>query len=871
MKPKPPKIAYWFLKISNKRKNRDIILGDFEEFFKEIYKESGGFKAASWYWKQTFKSIPRFIKTIIYWRISMFTNYFKLALRNIKKHKGYSFINITGLAVGLACCILILMWVRDELSYDRHFEKADRIYRLVTKEEYNDLETYGAMAPYIAGPTFTYEIPEIETYTRIMPEHARIIVDGKTFDEPGIFYADPGFFKIFSFPFIAGDSKTALIEPGSMVLTEDTARRLFGRTDVVGKTLNFNRTNKYRITGVIRNIPHNTHFKFTSLLSFSTFENRSQTSNILKTWFLTNGWSYLLLRENADPETVNKKIKTVAEKYKGVESPGGYKQVFRLQSIKDVHLKSQLSSDISQHGDIRYVYTFSLIAVFILVMACINFMNLTTARSANRSKEVGLRKVLGAHREKLISQFLGESVLMALLALIGAITIVSLVLPFFNQLTDKTLSLTSLVKGNIGIGLVLLALLTGLIAGSYPAIFLSAFRPVAVLKGTLSKEMKRSLSRNVLVVFQFTISILLITATLIMFRQLKYMQTRDLGFDKDQVLVVNIMDVDEALRTKIEALKAELLRNPNILNGSLTDGLPGDINLNLTMRMEGRPEGESRPASMIIGDFDFARTYAIEIMEGRDFSREFSLDEKGVFLINETAAREFDWGLEAVGRKIGINSKEMGNIVGIMKDFHFKSLKEKIGPLVVWLSPRHLKTRGYYLSLKIHGGDIAGTVDFIKSKWAGWSDGKFDYFFADDNFNALYSDEKRTGLIITVFAFMSIFVACLGLFGLASYTTEQRTKEIGIRKVLGASGLGLVTLISKEFIKWVLVANGIALPAAYVIMVKSWLSNFAYRTSPGPGMFALVVGISLLTALLTVVYQTVKVALQNPVDALRYE
>jgi putative ABC transport system permease protein len=349
------------------------------------------------------------------------------------------------------------------------------------------------------------------------------------------------------------------------------------------------------------------------------------------------------------------------------------------------------------------------------------------------------------------------------------------------------------------------------------------------------------------------------------------MQTRDLGFDKDQVLVVNIMNADKALRTKIETLKAELLRNPNILNGSLTDGLPGNINLNIMIRMEGRPESDSRLVNMIIGDFDFARTYGIEIIGGRDFSREFGLDEKGAFLINERAAGKFDWGLDAVGRKIGPNSEEMGNIVGIMKDFHFTSLKERIGPLVVWLSPRHLKTRGYYLSLKIRGGDIARTVDFVKSKWAGWSDGTFDYFFADDHFNALYRNEKRTGLIITVFAFMSIFVACLGLFGLASYTTEQRTKEIGVRKVLGASGLGLVTLLSKEFMKWVLVANGIALPIAYVIMVKSWLSNFAYRTSPGPGMFALVAGISFLTALLTVVYHTVKVALQNPVDALRYE
>jgi putative ABC transport system permease protein len=871
MKPKPPKIAYWFLKISNKRKNRDIILGDFEEFFYEIYKESGAFKAAFWYWKQTFKSIPMFIKPIIYWRISMFINYFKLALRNIQKHKGYSFINIAGLAIGLACCILILMWVKDELSYDRHFEKADYIYRLITKEEFKDHEIYTAMSPYIAGLTFTSEIPEIETYTRMMPENARVIADGKTFDESDIFYADPDFFKIFSFPFIAGDSQTALIAPGSMVLTAETAQRLFGRTDVVGKTLNFNRINEFRITGVIRDIPQNTHFKFSSLLSFSTFENRPQTSNILKTWFLTNGWCYLLLGENANPETVEKKMMTVTKKYGGAESPEGNKQEFRLQNIKDVHLKSQLSSDISQHGNIRYVYTFSLIAVFILIIACINFMNLTTARSVTRSKEVGLRKVLGAHRGKLICQFLGESVLMVLLSLLGAITIVSLVLPFFNQFTDKSLSLTSLVTGNSWIGLVLLVLLTGMIAGIYPAVSLSGFRPAAVLKGTLSKGNKPYLFRNILVIFQFTISILLITATLIMFRQLQYMQTRDLGFDKDQVLVVNIMDADEALRTKIETLKAELLRNPKILNGSLTDGLPGDINLNIMMRMEGRPEGESRLVNMIIGDFDFARTYAIKIIEGRDFSRKFGSDEKGVFLINETAAREFDWGLDAIGRKIGVNSKEMGDIVGIMKDFHFKSLKEKIGPLAVWLSPRHLKTRGYYLSLKIRGGDIARTVDSVKSKWTGWSDGTFDYFFADDHFDALYRDEKRTSLIITVFAFMSIFVACLGLFGLASYTTEQRTREIGVRKVLGASELGLVTLISKEFIKRVLVANGIALPAAYVIMVKSWLSHFAYRTSPGPGMFVFVAGISLLIALSTVIYQTVKVAFQNPVDALRYE
>jgi len=807
---------------------------------------------------------PRFMPALLW-------NYSKIALRKLRKQRAYSFINIAGLAVGLAACLLILLWVKDELSYDRYHEKADRIFQLALYEEIGGASSELAVAPFASAPAFAAEIPEVETYTRLLEGAPLAVVEGRTFDLTDIYFTDPGFFDIFTHAFLAGNGQTALASPGALVLTEETARKLFGQADVLGRIVNFNNDYNLKVTAVIKNVPTNSHFQFSGLVSLSTVANREEIRQVMEDWFRVTGWVYVLLKGGADPRAVEAKMAAVTLKYAGENlRQSGSKMDFRLQPLTDIRLRSRLEGQIGPTGDIRYVYVFSLIAAFILVLACINFMNLATARSAGRGKEVGLRKVMGAPRSNLILQFMGESVLLSVLASVIAVVLVGLVLPSFNRLAGKAISPASLLGGGSVLALVGLILLTGVLGGSYPALFMSSFRPAAVLKGNVGRGVKRASFRSILVVFQFSVSIVLMAGTLIVFSQMRYMKTRDLGFEKDRVLVINMRDA--AARRSVEALAGNLKSNANIGEVTLSSGVPGRVYSTLVVSMEGRPELESFPAWTIWSDFDFVKTYGITIVHGRDFSRSFSSDSGGVFLINETAARRMGWGPNAVGRKIGFDTDDMREIVGIMKDFHYESLKGPIEPLVVRLAPAaDLVRQARFLSLKLRQGDIPATLAFVKEKWAERSERGFDFFFADENFDALYWSEERIARIITAFAVMAVFVACLGLFGLASFAAEQRTKEIGVRKVLGASEAGLAALLSREFLKWVLLANAISLPAAYFIIGRYWLANFAYRSTPGILVFASVAGLSLLIALLTVSWQAVRAAVANPVDSLRYE
>jgi putative ABC transport system permease protein len=807
---------------------------------------------------------PRFMPALLW-------NYSKIALRKLRKQRAYSLINIAGLAVGLAACLLILLWVKDELSYDRYHEKADRIFQLALYEEIGGAPSELAVAPFAAAPAFAAEIPEVETYTRLLNGAPLAVVEGRAFDLTDIYFTDPGFFDIFTHASLAGNGQTALASPGALVLTEETARKLFGQTDVLGRIVNFNNDYNLKVTAVIKNVPANSVFQFNGLVSLSTVASREEIREVMEDWFRVTGWVYVLLKGGADPRAVEAKMAAVTLKYAGENlRQSGSKMDFRLQPLTDLHLRSRLEGQIGRTGDIRYVYVFSLIAAFILVLACINFMNLATARSAGRGKEVGLRKVMGARRGNLILQFMGESVLLSVLSSVIAVVLVGLVLPSFNRLAGKTIGPASLLGGGSVLALVGLILLTGVLGGSYPALFMSSFRPAAVLKGNVGRGVKRASFRSILVVFQFSVSIVLMAGTLIVLSQTRYMKTRDLGFDKDRVLVINMRDA--AARRSVEALAGNLKSNANIGELTLSSGVPGSVYSTLVISMEGRPEPESFPAWTIWSDFDFVMTYGITIVHGRDFSRSFTSDSGGVFLINETAARRMGWGPGAVGRKIGFDTDDMREIVGIMKDFHYESLKDPIEPLVVRLAPpAELAPRARFLSLKLRQGDIPATLAFVKAKWAERSERGFDFFFADEDFDALYRSEERIGRIITAFAVMAVFVACLGLFGLASFAAEQRTKEIGVRKVLGASEAGLAALLSREFLKWVLLANAIALPAAYLIVGRFWLANFAYRTTPGILIFASVAGLSLLVALLTVSWQAVRAAIANPVDSLRYE
>jgi putative ABC transport system permease protein len=798
-------------------------------------------------------------------------NYLKIALRKVRRQKAFSFINVAGLAVGLAACLLILLWVKDELSFDRFHDKADRIYRLAEYETIGGVSERLAVAPFVAAPTFVSEIPEIEAYARLLVTSPLAAVEDRRFDLTGIYCTDPGFFGIFSHVFLAGDPKTALDSPLSLVLTEETARKLFGRTDVLGATVKFNDERDFTVTAVIRDVPTNAHFRFNGLIPLASIADRPDIRPIMEDWFRVTGWVYVLLKDRADPEAVEAKMAAATQEHAGESlRQSGSSLAFRLQPLADIHLRSRLEGEIGAVGDIRYVYAFSLIAAFILVLACVNFMNLATARSAGRGKEVGLRKVMGARRGNLVLQFLGESVLLSVLASVLAVVLVSLALPAFNRLAGKSIGPASLLGGVSMAALAGLVLVTGILGGSYPALFMSAFLPAAVLKGTVGRGLKRGPFRSVLVVFQFSVSIVLLAGALIVLSQTRFMKTRDLGFDKDRVLVVDIRG--GAARRSAQALLNDLRTNANVTEATLGSGVPGKVNTSLVVSMDGRPERESFSAWTIWADADFAKTYGIAIVHGRDFSRGFPSDAGGAFLVNETAARRMGWGADAVGRKIGFDRDDHREIVGVMKDFHFESLKSPIAPLVVrYIPAAELVDRTRFLSLKLNRGDIAATVDFVKSRWAARSERGFSFFFADENFDTLYRAEERIGRIMTAFAVMAVFVACLGLFGLASFAAEQRTKEIGVRKVLGASESGLMALLSKEFLKWVLLANLIALPASYFLIVRYWLANFAYRTSPGIPVFLAVAGLSLAIALLTVSGQAVRAALANPVDSLRYE
>jgi putative ABC transport system permease protein len=797
--------------------------------------------------------------------VTMFKNYLKIALRNIRKHKGYSFINIAGLAVGITCCILILLWVQDELSYDRYHANADRIYRITYAEEIGDAYDHYAIPPFAAAPAFAAEVPGISAYTRLWQRTGLIKYEGDSFDEQNIFYADKDFFKIFSHEFIEGDAATALEKPGSIVLTEDMAKKVFGDKDALGKTINLSADGDLKVTGVVKNVPRNSHFHFSYLVSISTIQGRR--AEFLDAWLVIAGWSYVLLEKEADAKSIEAKLAPVAEKHAGAEARKyGQKMFYFLQPLTDIHLKSNLEGELEENGDIRYVYVFSLIAVFILLIACINFMNLSTARSVNRGKEVGLRKVLGAYKKRLVLQFLTESTGFAFVALILAINLVWFLLPAFNSLTGKAITTTSLFSGGVVLCLIALVGFVGLAAGSYPAFFLSSYQPLDTIRQRLQRGASRSILRNVLVILQFVISIVLIISTLVVLRQLNFMKNQKLGFKKEQVLAIYTRD--QGLAEQSEAFKNELKKNADILEASYSNGIPGKTDAVLTTFLEGQPDIVSFTFDYIFADYDFLKTYEIGLIQGRDFSRDFGTDNEGVFLINETAQSKLGWGEETLGKKIGFSREVMRPIVGIVKDFHYRSLKESIGPLAIFLRPE----RDTYLSIKMNTNDVSRTLSFIEKTWNAFEkERSFEYFFVDDNFDALYHSEERLSQVITFFAFIAIFVACLGLFDLASYTAEQSTKEIGIRKVLGATVGSIVFHLSRNIIKGVLVANMIAWPMTYFVIKKYWLSNFPFRISIDILIFVAAGAVAFCIALLTVSFQSIKAALANPVDSIRYE
>ena len=798
----------------------------------------------------------------------MFKNYLHIALRNIKKHKGYSLINILGLAIGMACCILITSYVLYELSYDKYHENAGSIYRLKSDAQIGDNHLH---IPKSSPPMSGYMVenfPEVTNAVRFRElGNAPVRYRENQYYEDRIYYTDNSIFDIFTFPLLIGDPKTALKTANSIVITEDVAKKYFGEEDPIGKVLTVDESDDYTITGVLSNVPRNSHFIFDMLCSFETHSARNKMN--MHNWLFLNYYTYIMVQEGTYQKALEQKFPAMIDKNAG----GILKAVkgdlkLTLQPLTSIHLHSRLEQEISGTSNIAYVYIFSAIALFILFIACMNFMNLSTARSANRAQEVGMRKVLGAHKAEIIRQFLGESLLYSVLSCVVALVFVEVALPLFRSVSGINLRINYVENPWFIPGLIGLTIFVGLIAGSYPAFFLSAFQPIRVIKGNLKSGATNARFRSVLVIFQFTISIVLIIGTIIIINQLKYMKNSQLGFQKEQVVVFPISD--ESTVESLAPFKGELKSYPGIINVAASSHVPGQT----TYYNPFLPEGFTRDQMPWMGqlnvDVDYLPTLEIELLAGRNFSPELKTDQTRSVIINETAAKRFGWE-DPVGKTIGEYSNSGGilkrPVIGVVKDFHIDSLHRRIGPLLITNNPEWLNT----LSVRIKPDNIPKTMEFLSEKWNHHNPYRpFQYFFLDDSFDAQYRADEKLSKIFSYFSILAIFIACLGLFGLASYTAEQRTKEIGIRKVLGASISEIVKLLTKEFSKWVLAANIIAWPVAYYAMNK-WLQGFAYRIGMEFLTFVLAAIVALAIALLTVSYQAVRAAKTDPVNSLRYE
>lgn len=861
--PHPPKLGQKLLSSLSHYENEYSISGDFGEEYKERIKAYGRHRAFVWYWGQVAYALAASCRLSLSIGASMFKNYLKITWRHIKKNKVYSFINIMGLAIGMACCILISLWVKDELSFDRFHEKADHIYRVVFSTS-DDGSPTNANGSYGVGPALKKDFPEVLETVRIrkMGQNVKRYVGykDKKFYESRFFFAEPTIFTVFNFPLIKGDPATALNEPNSMVLTEKTAKKYFGNEDPIGKVMEADPYNDgelmlFHITGVAKDVPHNSHFHFDFLASYSSLKEDTESFNGFYQHF-----TYVLMNNSAAVGSLKDKLLDFLHRH-WMEDPW---YTLSLQPLLDIHLHSRLKSEIEPTGSIIYVYIFTAIALFVLVIACINFTNLTTARAVKRAREVGIRKVAGARKNQLIKQFLGESLLLSLVSALAALLLIYIVLPSFNSLTGKEFSLFSLMNPLFILGMAVIIVTVGFLSGIYPAFFLSSFRPVNTLKSRFSHSSSGTLLRKGLVIFQFSLSIGIIFATLVTHKQMTYIQSRNLGYDREQIMVIPL---NKDLRQNYEAFRNELLKHPGIENTATSALVPTKGSYHITFRFEGSEEYISQVIYFV--DKEFADTYGLKLLAGRKIQSPVSEGKAMELLVSELSIQEAGYSSpqEAVGKSFSIEG-DPGIISGVVNDIKIYSLHRPQYPINYVVTPID---RHNYLSVRVHPQNISETIGYLQKTWKEMVPNyPLDYFFLDASFEQMHLADQKMSRIFSVFSIMAIFVACLGLFGLAAYTAEQKTKEIGVRKILGASPASIYFLLSREFLKWVILANIIAWPLAYYAM-QQWLRNFAYRINPSTWTFVISGLIALGIALLTISFQAIKAATSNPVDALRYE
>jgi putative ABC transport system permease protein len=793
----------------------------------------------------------------------MFSNYLKIAFRNLIQRKGFSFVNIFGLTIGMVCTMLILLWVMDELSYDKFHKNANNIYRVVTDTE--------IMQSGLVATTMQEKLPEVKNTTRIYATKAvgrngLVSYGEKSFYTQGLIMADPSFFDVFTYQFVKGNSKHALNDLKSIVITEETARKYFGKENPIGKPLMYENLFEFKVTGMLKNPNENTHLTFDFIIPIENYRTIRDSQNGLENWGNCSFATYVLLKENSNPEALQQKLQKVIE-----ESKGSKYFPLSLQKITDIHLKSHFESEIKTNGDINSVYIFSTIAVFVLLIACINYMNLSTARSSTRAKEVGVRKVIGANRSQLVNQLLSESMLLSAISFLLALILVWLLLPVFNTFTGKQLSLLS----HNSLFLIILSFVfifgAGIIGGGYPAVILSGYNPVKNLKSDLYANSKLSTSlrfRNLLLVTQFVLSIGLIVCAFVISAQMDFIRNKNLGFKKEQLIYISSNRSKQVI-PQMPLFKEEVLQSASVINASASSNIPGTSLSKRSLHVVAKPKDVNNNVELLWLDYDFLKTYEIKLAAGRSFSKEISSDATNAVIINETAAKElgFSSPQKAIGTIVTTNNETMQQIIGITKDFHFLSLYEKIPSIIMQIEPRQYRN----LSVRIKTQNIQSTISFIKAKWQSvFPSRPFEYQFVDAEYEQQYSADFQMNSLFKWFAGVAIMIACLGLLSLVSFSIVRKLKEVGIRKVLGASVWQILLLITKEFIKWVIVANLIAWPIAYYLMNK-WLQDFAYRIELSWWMFALSGGIALLIALATVSYQAIKAATANPVESLKYE
>ena len=814
----------------------------------------------------------------------MIKNYFLLAFRSIWNNKIYTAINIIGFAVGISACLFILLWIRDEKSFDRFHTKSDRIYRLLAGED----SRIQPRTPHPMAQQMVIDFPEVEKAVTmspiwdpgLTPAQFSVKYEDIVYDEKRFFSADTTFFEIFNFPFLAGNPKTALNEPMNIIITRDMAVKYFGSVrEAMGKSLKINDQSYITVNGVIENVPANSHFTFDFLISYVTMKqiDRQIHNGVLSDYYTWNDfghYNYLLLKKGADVKQLEKKLNEwlliqnfipLNEKYRQMIVDGRFR--FRLQAMNDIHLHSNIIWELGTNGSILYVYIFFTAALLILIVACVNFMNLSTARSLKRAKEVGIRKAIGVQRRQLIIQFLTESVVLTLLSAIVALLLVQAFLPAFNSFTGKELSPHTLLNAKQIWKLIAGVLIIGLFAGSYPAFYLSSFIPYEVLKGKIQTGGSQLSIRKFLVIFQFVISILLIICTMVIYKQISYLRNRDLGFKQEQVVVISMKD--DEVRRQFDAIRTSMLANPGIIKVAGASSIPGGQFNQNSISYEG--SGDERLIAETFVTSDYFDLLQIKTSAGRVFSDDFMGDTTASFVINESAGRLYKWDTP-VDKTITyygdtyVNAR--GKIIGVVKDFNIHALQQPMEPLIILLGRNDLLT---YMLIRISPDNIPATLAFIEKTWGNFDHRHvFSYSFLDSLFASQYESEKRMGTIFWIFALLAVFIASLGLFGLSNFMIEQRTREIGIRKAHGAGVASILIMLSRQFAAWVMIASVLALPLGYII-ARNWLENFAYRTTIGILIFILAVLIAIAVTLLTISYQAWHTARMNPVESLKYE